>query len=262
MAKKRGLAHLRQLLMLYVLVMVAMSAWLARERSTDWNNTLWVAVFPINGDQSAQTDDYIQSLQVRDFKPVEDFFQSELDRYGLTLEEPVHIDLRAELNEQPPPPPEADSVFGVMWWSLVMRHWAWKMERGQEGVTPDIKLFVVYYDPQLNETLPHSIGIQKGLFGVVNGYASRSQRGSNQVVLAHELLHTLGATDKYDLQTGLPLYPTGFADPLANPLYPQHLAEIMGGRIPLTPTRAEIPGTLKRVTVGRETANEIRWLSP
>lgn len=262
MAKKRGFARLRQALLFYVLLMVAASAWLARERSTDWNNTLWVAVFPINGDQSERAATYIRSLQAADFDPVETFFQSELRRYGLTLEQPVHIDLRAELDERPPPPPQAGSVLSVMRWSLVMRYWAWQMERRQAGVTPDIKLFVVYYDPQTHEALPHSVGVQKGLLGVVNAYATRSQRGSNQVVLAHELLHTLGATDKYDLGSGLPLYPTGFAEPDAEPRYPQRNAEIMGGRIPIGPSKAEMPAALTRARVGRTTALEIRWLSP
>jgi hypothetical protein len=262
MAKKRGFSRLRQALLFYVLLMVAASAWLARERSTDWNNTLWVAVFPINGDRSERAATYIQSLQAGDFDPVESFFQSELRRYGLTLEQPVHIDLRAELDERPPPLPKADSVLSIMRWSLVMRYWAWQMERRHEGVTPDIKLFVVYYDPQTHETLPHSVGVQKGLFGVVNAYATRSQRGSNQVVLAHELLHTLGATDKYNLSSGLPLYPVGYAEPDAEPRYPQRNAEIMGGRIPVDSSTAEMPDALTRTRVGRTTAVEIRWLSP
>lgn len=262
MTKKRGFARLRQFLLLYVLLMVAASAWLARERSTDWNNTLWVAVFPINGDQSETAAGYINSLQARDFEPVEDFFQSELRRYGLTLEQPVNIDLRPELHEKPPESPDTGSALSVVRWSLVMRNWAWRMNREQDGVTPDIKLFLVYFDPDQHETLPHSVGIQKGLFGVVNAYATRRQRGANQVVLAHELLHTLGATDKYDLNTGLPAYPSGYAEPYAEPLYPQESAEIMGGRIPISPSRAEMPGVLKRALVGHETAVEIRWISP
>ncbi len=261
MAKKRGFARLRQLLLFYILLMVAASAWLARERSTDWNNTLWVAVFPINGDQSKASERYIQSLQKTDFKTIEDFFQTELTRFGVSLDEPIHIDLRTELDEKPPATPSAGSVFSVMRWSLVMRNWAWRMERKQDGVTPDIKLFMVYYDPESHQTLPHSVGVQKGLFGVVNAFASRRQRGSNQVVLAHELLHTLGATDKYELDTGLPIHPQGYADPQAKPLYPQRKAEIMGGRIALSPTRAEIPVSLKQAIVGPETAAEIRWIS-
>ncbi len=261
MARKKGFTRLRQLILFYILAMVAASSWFARERSTDWNNTLWVAVFPINGDQSQASDTYIQSLKRSDFQPVEDFFQQELNRYDLDLDEPIHIDLRDELDQKPPEAPTAGSVFSVIRWSLVMRNWAWRMERKQDGVTPDIKLFMVYYDPETRQTLPHSVGVQKGLFGVVNAFASKRQRGSNQVVLAHELLHTLGATDKYELGSGLPRHPDGYAEPYADPLYPQRKAEIMGGRIAVSPTRAEIPVSLGQSLVGKTTATEIRWIS-
>ena len=46
--------------------------------------------------------------------------------------------------------------------------------------------------------MAHSTGLQKGMLGVVNAFASADQEGSNAVVIAHELLHTFGATDKYD----------------------------------------------------------------
>ena len=61
-------------------------------------------------------------------------------------------------------------------------------------------------------------------------------RGSDDMVIAHELLHTLGATDKYDLRTNQPAHPDGFAEPDREPLYPQSFAELMGGRIPVSNT--------------------------
>jgi hypothetical protein len=100
--------------------------------------------------------------------------------------------------------------------------------------------------------------LRKGLIAVANVFADRSARGSNQVVFAHELLHTLGATDKYDPHNGLPSYPLGFAEPEKLPRYPQRLAEIMGGRIPLSDDDAIIPDSLEKVVIGLETAREIR----
>ena len=40
-------------ILLFVLFFVAVSTWLTQARSTDWNNSLWVKVYPINGDNSA-----------------------------------------------------------------------------------------------------------------------------------------------------------------------------------------------------------------
>jgi len=69
-------------------------------------------------------------------------------------------------------------------------------------------------------------------------------------VITHELLHTFGATDKYDLSTGLPLYPEGFAEPQLIPRYPQQLAEIMAGRMPLAATEARLPTALRMSASG------------
>ena len=54
-----------------------------------------------------------------------------------------------------------------------------------------MRLFVVYFDPATSRTLAHSTGIQKGMLGIVNAFASADQEGSNAVVIAHELLHTV-----------------------------------------------------------------------
>jgi len=73
--------------------------------------------------------------------------------------------------------------------------------------------------------------------------------GSNNIVIAHELMHTLGATDKYELGSGAPLYPLGFAEPDRQPLYPQVRAEIMAGRRALSPQDFELPQSLRDVVV-------------
>ena len=139
-----------------------------------------------------------------------------------------------------------------------MRYWAWRVD-APRGPAPDIKLFVLYHDPAMSPALPHSLGLQKGLLGVVHVFADASMRGSNDTVIAHELLHTLGATDKYDLASSKPLLPDGYAEPDRQPLYPQAFAELMGGRIPLSSTEAETPESLRKVIVGAKTASEIGW---
>ncbi len=95
---------------------------------------------------------------------------------------------------------------------------------------------------------------------MVKAFASRHQAASNNVIITHEMLHTLGATDKYDLQTLQPRYPEGYADPEKKPLLPQEYAEIMGRAIPLSSSESKMPDSLAYTVIGPITAKEIKWL--
>ncbi len=262
--EKRGgfFRTLRITLMLLLLLAVGGDAWLTRLRTTDWNDSLWVGVYPINADGSDATARYIASLGNDSFESVETFFAREAERYGVTERTPVQIRLAPEVRERPPAPPANGQRLAVMWWSLKMRYWAWSMQREYGGPPSNIQVFVQYFDPRLTDRVGHSLGLQKGLIGVVNAFASRKMAGQNNVVIAHELLHTVGATDKYDPHNSYPLYPQGYADPERKPLYPQNRAEIMGGRIPVSEQQALVPMSLTKTIVGPETAAEINWLRP
>lgn len=253
------LALLRKFFLLLILFMVATGTYLSRQNSTDWREPLWVQLYPINGDGQETTSKYISKLERDDFAAIEAFMQRETQRYGVNMERPVKIVMGQEIREQPPAPPANGNPLQIGFWSLQLRWWASSVTGDQPGPSPDIRLFLVYYDPQQTATVAHSLGLQKGLLGIVNIFAARSQRHANNFIIAHEMLHTLGASDKYDWNTNLPLYPGGFANPDKSPLYPQSRAEIMGGRIPLSDTDAVMPAGLKKTVVGAATALEIRW---
>jgi hypothetical protein len=156
-------------------------------------------------------------------------------------------------------PPRLDihgSVLNTALWSLRMRWYSWR-HAGKS--LSRVHVFVLYHDPTLNPIVPHSLGLQKGLVGVVYAFADNEMTGANAIVIAHEVLHTLGASDHYDLATGQPLFPQGYAQPEASPRYPQAFAEIMAGRRALSASRAEMPESLVEVRVGALTAQEINW---
>lgn len=250
---------IRILLLLYVLLMVAVSAWLSRARSTDWGDTLWVTVYPINGDGSAASSKYVAGLSQSTFDPIAKFFAREGEHHGLALAEPVRMQLGTTLTESPPAPPQSRNVLSVALWSLRLRYWVFMADKGEDAAPTDIEIFVRYFDPEAHRSLAHSLGLQKGLIGVVNAFASTDYSGSNNVVITHELLHTVGAADKYDPSSGLPNYPNGFAEPSREPRYPQKFTEIMGGRRPVSSSEAVTPRSLKGVVVGDITAIEINW---
>jgi hypothetical protein len=250
----------RILLLLLVLLAVALSTRLDRIATQSWREPLWVGIFPLNADGSTQAHEYIGGLSVKDFATIEEFFAREGHRYGITPELPVHVELYPQGSKLPPVLDPAAGPFAVAWWSLKLRWFAAHAAELPGRAPPRIRLFVLYHDSSTLERAPDSHGLQKGLVGVVHAFADRAMAGSNNIVIAHELLHTVGASDKYDPNTGAPLFPAGFADRDRRPLYPQPQAEIMAGRRPLSAQEWEMPRTLASEVVGPETALEIRWM--
>ena len=73
MAKPGFFRTVRITLLLVVLFFVGMNTWLTQLRSTDWNDTLWMAVYPVNGDGSQITRRYIETLTPESFDSIETF---------------------------------------------------------------------------------------------------------------------------------------------------------------------------------------------
>ena len=252
------LKTLRITILLFILFMVSMGTWLTQLRSTDWNNSLWVKIYPINGDGSEASDHYIAGLGVDTFAGIEEFVAREVRRYGHAIERPVRIELGQPVGVQPPAVDQNGSMLDIALWSLRMRWWVSGVAGDQDRIDPDVRIFVRYHSPGRKLALENSVGLQKGMFGIVNAYSGRKHQGRNNVVIAHEFLHTLGATDKYDPATAMPLAPHGFAEPDQSPLFPQTKAELMGGRIPVSGDTARVPPSLRHVVIGPLTAQEIR----
>ncbi|HFD92267.1 MAG TPA: hypothetical protein ENJ22_03165 [Gammaproteobacteria bacterium] len=252
---------IRITLLLVVLFAVAMNAWVDRANSRNWERTLRVAVYPVNGDHSQASAHYIGTLEREDFLPVETYFRAQGQVYDIPLKNLVDIRLAPEVAELPPTLPAGASMLDTMLWSLKLRYWAFRVDN-YDGPAPEVKVFMLFFDPATHDRLPHSVGLEKGLIGVVQAYAGRRFTARNNVVFTHELLHTVGASDKYNPRDNLPLYPGGYAEPDRHPRLPQSMAEIMGGRIPITETRAVMPKSLAQTLIGPLTALEINWLKP
>ena len=245
--------------LLLVLAGVVANTWLDRVSTTSWENTLWVGIFPMSADGSTVANSYVSGLTAEDFASIETFFAEQTAQYGLKIDRPVRVELYPVQHELPPALPRNANVFQTMWWSLKIRLFARSAAKVPGRAPSHIRIFVLYHDPEVNETVPHSLGLQKGLVGVVHAYASRQMAGANNIVIAHEALHTVGATDKYDIRSGVPHYPSGYGEPDRQPRFPQRFAEIMAGQRALSATAQEMPQSLRAVLVGPETAREIGW---
>ena len=251
---------LRIAILLFILTTVAVGAWRSHAQATDWKDSTHVTIYPIAADTSPTSRQIVAQLRLDDFSPIGEWLQEEVQRNGRPVLRPVALNLAPPVEALPPPYPHGGSRLSVAWWSLQLRLWAWRHD-GAPGPRPQVRLFVLYHDPALSPVLEHSLGLEKGKIGVIKVFASRNERQRNLVVIAHELLHTLGATDKYDLATNQPVFPDGYAEPDHQPRHPQRLAEIMAGRIPLSDNQAQIPDSLADTRIGPATAREIGLLT-
>lgn len=258
MLKSRWFRLLRVAVLLITLFVVAMNTWLSSVRIQSWSRPVWVVLYPVNADGRADTQAYIDALSVEHFEEIDGFLSREARRYGLNQPSIAEVFLSEPLKVLPPEIDIEAGVFGRAFWSLRMRWWSWRSDNWP-GPEPDVRIYLQYFSPQKRQILSHSLGLQKGMIGLVNGFASVDYMATNNFVITHELMHTFGASDKYDLKTNEPIYPDGFADPQQLPLLPQVRAEIMGGRVKVSPGWLVMPLSLGDVVVGAKTAEEIGW---
>jgi len=244
--------------------MVLVSVWttvnLQRNVTRDWQGTIDIKIVPIVADQNIKTQEFVGGLRERDFNAVSEYLVAQAKRYQRDLTHSLNITLDDPVEAVPPlTPSSSEGRLAIMLWSLKLRWWAWR-HRPDDYHSLQTRLYVLYQTPKHNQALPHSTGLQNGLIGLIHARAKPQLRRHNNVVLVHELLHILGAADKYDLNNGRPIYPHGYAQPRQR--YPQRYAEVMARAIPISDTDYEVAQRLSQTLVGKKTAAEIGWIVP
>ncbi len=227
--------------------------------SRAWHKPLEVVIFPINGDNSLQTHNYINNLSDDSFIEIDDWLASEARRHKLPLNRPTRTRLGTRVKSVPPELPVDKGVIRTVLWGLQLRSWVFRHTPDDKSNLRRVRVFVVYQKGEDEKPLAHSVGLQQGLIGVVHAFAQAKQSAQNNIVIAHEILHTVGASDKYNFHGG-PEYPIGYANPLRQPLFPQRYAEIMAGRIPTSHYQSYMARSLKSVRINDLTAREIAWI--
>lgn len=255
--------NIRIVILLSLLALAAIYTQDQRLNSTSWYQPIEVTIFPINGDGNAKTEHYIQQLSTKDFQDIDAFFIREAKRYHLIIDKPVISTLGPIIYKTPPvPPADRNAIFKIILWSMQLRYWAYINTPDDKSNKNRIRLYVLYHQGSYNQALQHSLGLQKGLIGIIHAYADKAHNPQNALVMTHEIFHTVGASDKYDYENNQPIHPLGYAHPEQKPLYPQRFAEIMAGRIPLSQSKSSMPKDLRFCLVGESTAKEINWISP
>lgn len=252
------LKKIRITFLLGILIVVSGQTISQQVRTSAWNETLKVTIYPINGDGELVTERYLRKLDASRFKEIESFMQAQAKEYGIDGKL-LDISVAPLLKTMPPMPPEGQGILSSVLYSLRLR--AWGLLHQNSDYSSDIRLFVVYYDPEESMEIPRSLALRKGMIGLVNVFADESMEGMNNFVINHEMLHTLGATDKYHLDTNHPYFPEGYARPFQVERHQQVKAEIMGGRIPIGPRNAIMPESLDQAMIGSYTALELSWFN-
>ncbi len=251
----------RIVLLLAIFIAIAFYAKTQKLKSRNWSEPLQVIIYPMNGDNSISVEEYIKQLKGHEFKEIDQFFQTEAKHYSLTVQHPTITRLGQIMREHPPiaPKPNAHPI-KIAWWSIKLRYWAFRHTPDDESNLHRVRIFVYYHELEEDKQLQHSLGLDKGLLVIAHSFASPELEQRNNIVIAHELLHTVGASDKYDT-SGQPIFPDGYAEPQQSPLFPQTLAEIMAGKIPSSTNYSEMAKSLEYCIIGEKTAKEINWLS-
>lgn len=248
---------MRVVLLLSVLLGIVASNWITERRMATWDRPILVTVHPIAADDEPGTSSYARRVNSDSFREVNRFFGTQSRPYGFEVTPAFRFQVAPVSHDVPPAIPDRFDFVAVGWWSLRMQWWSWMREVDDGLIRPDIQMFLLFRSAEAATEMGISIGMRKGRYGIVKAYASELAQSRNLVVFTHELMHVLGATDKYIASTGEPVFPHGFADPDQQPLFPQQRAEIMGGRIPLSANSSVMPASLEQCKIGRLTAEEI-----
>jgi hypothetical protein len=145
----------------------------------------------------------------------------------------------------------------------------WRATRAAHAAAPgfdpgawDVRVYLLAEAPgEMAQGFAEGLGEQGGEVGVVRASFDEGSALLAASAVFHEAFHCVGATDKYDT-LGHAILPAGLAEPDLVPRFPQRVAELMAGEVPLGPLFGRLPASAAEVGVGPVTAAEVGWLPP
>lgn len=262
MAARSRFFYVRVTVLLAVLAGVLLWAWAdvrSRKARNAWDHTLYVSIAIVRLEHV--DDAAIDAMRAR-LPALEDRLAAELARYQPGAPRPVRFSLVTPVDAASPPPlPAGDGPVDAVQHSLALSSYLRDVDAraGLETRLFDARIYVAVRRPRQKErTLVEGRSEQGGRVGLVEVELDAESGDLPLVVVAHELLHTLGATDKYDAD-GRTMMPLGLAEPDRVPLLPQRYAEIMARNRPVSAGTERVPDGFDEVAVGPVTAREIGW---
>ena len=262
----RRFFYVRVSVLLAILFGVLLWAWRdvrSRRARNEWDHTLLVAIVLVRVEP---LDPGTGPALAKEVPALEDQLFAELSRYRPGAPHPFRFELKAPVDgSSPPPAPATDGPIALAQYEWALDSYVGEIDK-RAGIDPalyDVRIYVALRRPRhADVTQAEGRSQQGGRVGIVEMELDTDAEGAQLplVVVAHELMHTLGATDKYDLATGKSLVPLGLAEPDRVPLYPQRFAEIMSRNRPVAAGEEKVPEGFAQVAVGPATAREIGWI--
>jgi hypothetical protein len=261
--RQRRFFRARVTVLLAILFAVLLYAWKdvsQRRARNEWKRTLQVGLVIVR--LGPVDDASIAALRAR-VPALEDVLAAEAARArGPGSVRPIEVLVFGPVDDPDPPPvPASDGIVDLARYAYAKWRYIARIEAaaGVRARGLDSSIFLLARPGHARGTnFVEGVSEQGGRTGFVEVDLDPTMVDFALFVFAHELCHTLGATDKYD-ESGATLIPIGLAEPDADPLYPQRFVELMARSRPLAPGRERPPDSLAELRVGPTTAREIGW---
>ncbi|MGC4089225.1 MAG: hypothetical protein QM756_15340 [Polyangiaceae bacterium] len=231
----------------------------ARRARNDWEAPVRVGLVMLrhgNVDERA-----LRELRVRS-GALEARLAREFERYrGATSAPMIQIVTYGPVAVDAAPPTEVGDSF---WARAAQAYRLWRYTSRVDAAAGvpthelDSRIYVVAEAPQESSHSVEGFSEERGRVGVARVDLALDTVDLALFVAAHEMFHTLGATDKYEA-SGRTSIPYGLPEPDRTPLFPQPSAEVMARNRVIAPGWEIPPDTLDQLSVGRWTAQEIGW---
>jgi hypothetical protein len=262
--RTRTFFRARMTVLLVVLAGVLLYAWKdisGRRARNDWERTLQVGLVIVR--LGPVDDASIGALRDR-VRALEDVLAAESARYrGPGSARPIEVVVFGPVDvAEPPPAPAGDGLLDLARYAYAKSRYTARIDEAAGVVARalDSRIYLLARPGNARGTnFVEGVSEEGGRSGFVEVDLEKTMVDFALFVFAHELCHTLGATDKYD-ESGATMIPEGLAEPDANPRFPQRFVEVMARGRPLGPGRERAPDGLDELRVGPMTAREIGWM--
>lgn len=242
-------------------VLAAVAGWGYKKREALGLRKQWLAPLPVAVVLVAERPLPPTTVEAwrRGLEELEAWSQAEFERHrGPMHFPPLALRLATPVVAPHPPLPPSDLPLAERAAAALEFEQAARALDDAAGVTAaDTIVIDVLLGPG-EATAVEGLAEKDGKRGVVLGNVDETELSLELVALVHEVLHCVGATDKYDAD-GRAVEPGGLVEPDRTPRWPQPFGEVMVGEVPLGPREGRPIQSLDEARVGPATAREVGW---